>query len=193
VSRNVNYRPWQALILAGGRSRRMGRDKASLPWHGQPLLDHLSAVLRDAGAQSVQVAGRQPDGCGIPDQWPEAGPLGGLASSLPMLVDGTLIVVPVDLPLLDGQLLMPLLDPGAAPACRYVDQPMPLCLQIDSRSRALIGALMDAAPGKRSMNLLFNRLAGLELVCAEGLQRQLLNCNTPADWQIALQTSSTRR
>ena len=36
-----------AFVLAGGRSSRMGRDKACLPLEGRPLVDHVASKARD--------------------------------------------------------------------------------------------------------------------------------------------------
>ena len=182
--------PWHALILAGGRSRRMGRDKAQLPWQGGTLLDHLIDVLHRAGASGVQIAGLQPDGRGIPDRWPGIGPLGGLASALPEVEDGALLVLPVDLPLLEADLLAPLLVHPNAAAVRFRAQPMPLRLRVDAALRAEVESLLGAEPAQRSMNTLFSRLKGIEIECPESLSGALLNCNTPQDWQAALQTQS---
>lgn len=181
---------WQALILAGGRSRRMGRDKAQLPWRGGTLLDHLIDVLREAGVSDVHVSGRQPDGRGIPDRHPDLGPLGGLASALPVIADGALLVVPVDLPLLDPDLLTPLLAHSEASAVRFRMQPMPLRLQVDAALRREVEALLDAEPAQRSMNTLFSRMQGIEITCPEALSGALLNCNTPQDWDAALRAQS---
>ncbi|MCK7593189.1 molybdenum cofactor guanylyltransferase [Pseudomarimonas salicorniae] len=179
--------PWQALILAGGRSRRMGRDKAQLPWRGGTLLDHLVDVLRRAGASAVHVSGVQPDGRGIPDRWPGVGPLGGLASALAQVGDGILLALPVDLPLLDPELLAPLLAHADAPAVRFRAQPMPVRLRVDAALRRELQALLDAEPAQRSMNTLFRRLNGIEIECPEGLSGALLNCNTPQEWADAQQ------
>jgi molybdopterin-guanine dinucleotide biosynthesis protein A len=39
-----------AIVLCGGRSTRMGRAKAWLPWRGQPMVAHVVASLRAGGA-----------------------------------------------------------------------------------------------------------------------------------------------
>lgn len=74
------------LLLAGGRSMRMGTEKATLHWHGIPLWQRQAQVLRDAGAGQVWVSART-----APEWWPGkwladavegAGPLGGLAAGL---------------------------------------------------------------------------------------------------------------
>ena len=44
-----------ALVLAAGRSSRMGQPKVLLPWRGRPLLEHVLAVLAEAGAEPVLV------------------------------------------------------------------------------------------------------------------------------------------
>ena len=43
---------WRAVLLAGGRSSRMGTDKALLPWGNGTLLTHMRGMLIDAGALS---------------------------------------------------------------------------------------------------------------------------------------------
>lgn len=80
------------LVLAGGRSQRMGRDKAWLPVGGQPALLHVLAAGRDAGLGCSVVVGSS--GQSLPSLPPEAtrvddpvlrrheGPLSGLAAGL---------------------------------------------------------------------------------------------------------------
>ena len=51
-----------AILLAAGESRRMGRSKALLPWHGTTLLDHQISALRQGGVDRVVVVlGHQPE------------------------------------------------------------------------------------------------------------------------------------
>lgn len=164
----------------------MGRDKASLDWQGRPLLDHLGGLLRAAGASALHISGQQADGRGIPDCSPDSGPLGGLASALPRIDDGALLVMPVDLPLFDPALLDILLDPSDAPACRFTDHPLPLMLRIDQHLREQVATLMQQEPRQRSLNRLFHHLHGTELPCPAPLQASLLNCNTPQEWALAL-------
>ena len=91
---------FEAILLAGGRSERMGQDKARLAWRGRPLIEHMLALLREAGARRVHVSGDRPEHAGIPDAWPGRGPVAGIASVLPHCRDGAVVIVPVDLPLL---------------------------------------------------------------------------------------------
>lgn len=176
---------WNALILAGGRSRRMGEDKAALRWQGAPLLNHMEALLREAGAARVLISGRQPDGRGVTDLYPGAGPLGGLASALPELADGWLLVLPVDLPLMRGEVLQWLLGEASGAACRLRGEALPLCLRVDAGLRAEVERLMQAEARQRSLNRLFDLLGGIERDCPAEFASTLLNCNTPEDWRAA--------
>ncbi|HET9109329.1 MAG TPA: molybdenum cofactor guanylyltransferase [Ktedonobacterales bacterium] len=78
------------VALAGGASRRMGRDKASLLIDGEPLLSRSVARLRLALAEVIVVgtpslAPLVPTTRIVPDAWPGRGPLGALATALSAL------------------------------------------------------------------------------------------------------------
>jgi len=88
--------PVSGFILAGGRSRRMGRDKALLDWHGQTLMDHMVNLL-SAVTDPVRVVGRG----SLPDHPPSGrGPLSGVITALNASETDANLVVAVDLPLL---------------------------------------------------------------------------------------------
>jgi CTP:molybdopterin cytidylyltransferase MocA len=55
------------VVLAGGLSSRMGRDKALLLWQGRPLIERQIAVLHEAGVDSVHISGERPDYQGVAD------------------------------------------------------------------------------------------------------------------------------
>ena len=82
------------LVVAGGRSRRMGRDKALLAWNESTLLDHAVARLR-AICSDVRIlsgAERRYLDRGLPveiDAVPGAGPLGGIYTGLLAIGPGT--------------------------------------------------------------------------------------------------------
>ena len=74
-------------VLAGGQSRRLGRDKALLPWSGKPLVLRPFEVLQEAVAEAVivTVSGRSYDDLGIPvihDRFEGMGPLAGIHAAL---------------------------------------------------------------------------------------------------------------
>jgi molybdenum cofactor guanylyltransferase len=73
-------------ILAGGASRRMGRDKALLPWHGVPLVEWIALQVREAvGNATIAGAPERDAGLGIPaigEACPGGGPLSGIAAGL---------------------------------------------------------------------------------------------------------------
>lgn len=96
------------LILAGGRSRRMGKDKGLIAYHGQPQVLWLSRLLGEFCATvRVSISPRQHGFSiyapmeSIIDDEPARGPAGGLASAWRMAPDAAWLLVAVDLPLLD--------------------------------------------------------------------------------------------
>ncbi len=98
--------PFSGVVLAGGRSSRMGRDKAMTPFRGEPLISRPLAALRDAGAVEVAVVGGDPatiPGLGVelvPDGHPGSGPLGGLLTALARSRFDLVVILACDLPLL---------------------------------------------------------------------------------------------
>lgn len=99
-----------AVVLAGGRSRRMEADKARLDWHGVPLVRRVVGILARAVAGPVVVvraAGQElpalpPDVEVVDDPVPEEGPLRGLAAGLAAVAARAPVAVAcaTDLPLL---------------------------------------------------------------------------------------------
>src|ERR1051326_3836877 len=85
--------PMTGFVLAGGKSTRMGTDKALLDWHGRTLLDHMLELLRGVLDQ-VQVVGRDQ----LPDHLPGLGPLSGIATALKATSTDANVIVAVDLP-----------------------------------------------------------------------------------------------
>ncbi len=171
---------WRAVLLAGGRSSRMGTDKALLPWGDGTLLAHMRTLLHDAGARQVVVSGDRPELDGVPDAEPGTGPMGALAQLAPRLHDGTWLVVPVDMPLLTPALLHGLLSVDARCAC--VDgHTLPMALRLDAGVRDAIADLGRREGRERSLRALQQRLDArwLPVLC---WQDALRNCNTPDDW-----------
>ncbi len=175
-------RPIAGIVLAGGLSSRMGRDKALLRWRGQTLLAHMCGLLGDAGAQPVRVSGSYEAFESVPDVVPRCGPLGGLYSVLQTLDDGPAWVVPVDMPLLDRTLLWQLRDAGPARCVSYAGQPLPMRLNIDTGCRTLLRSMVMDVDGPRSLHALQRRLGGRELALPDDGDGRLVNCNTPHQW-----------
>jgi molybdopterin-guanine dinucleotide biosynthesis protein A len=176
---------WTGVVLAGGRSSRMGRDKAGLLWHGKPLLHHMADLLREAGAARVAVSGDYPEMDGIPDTERDLGPLGGIASVAAALPDGPLLIVPVDMPAITAPLLATLVGSDARCAC-YRDHMLPLRLQLDARLRDWLPEALRQPPSRRSLRALHAAQDGIFLPLPEHAATQLDNLNTPEQWQEAV-------
>ena len=124
-----------AVILAGGESRRMGRDKAWLELGGQPLIRRALSTVRDAGIQGVVISGRAGAdysslGCPVLfDLEPGGGPLGGIERALAAATAPLVLVLAVDLPGVTAAFLRKLAahcDPltGAVPKLRGELEPL---------------------------------------------------------------------
>jgi len=114
--------PFTGAILAGGRSSRMGRDKAFLTIDGQPLVTCQAARLREAGCAEVIISGRAGTDYGVAgarvvhDSVRDAGPLAGLVAVLAAARHPWVLVLAVDLPRLDAAFLHRLLAFGGGRA-----------------------------------------------------------------------------
>lgn len=178
---------FDGVVLAGGRSSRMGTDKAGLPWRGRPLLQHMRGLLEQAGAQRVLICGPGPDAQSLPDRQPGLGPLGGLLTLAQTQPDGVYLILPVDMPRLTSGLLRrlagALMDAEEMFCAMFAGHMLPLCLRLDGTTRAAIGEVADRAPRMRSLHALHARLRSVELAVSDDERRCLANCNTPEEWK----------
>ena len=97
-----------AIILAGGESQRMGRDKASLLLGEQTLLQHVATIMQTMFPR-VLVSVRQPRPditlSQICDTYAEAGPLAGLYSALTHAETSWIFAVATDMPFVQPALI----------------------------------------------------------------------------------------
>lgn len=127
-----------AIILAGGKSTRLGRDKASEPLLGVPLvkraLDRFTGlvdeyiVVRARGQVLPQID--EPRFTVVEDLYPETGPLGGMFTGLGAARAPYGVVVACDMPLLQPRLIVELLRlaPGHDLVVPVSEEfPQPLC------------------------------------------------------------------
>lgn len=95
---------FSALLLAGGESRRMGRDKAAVVFQDEPLWRRQLRILRDLSPEKVFVSARTesswlPDDTELLlDEPPSRGPLSGLTVALSRMKTSHLVVLAVDMP-----------------------------------------------------------------------------------------------
>ena len=139
-----------AIVLAGGRSRRFGRDKASADLLGLPLLqrvlDRLAGLVDDCvlvvRAEQQLPALRASRFRVAEDLFPNAGPLGGLYTGLKVVAADHALTVACDMPFLEPGLLAELVRLGehyAAVIPVYDGLPQPLCA---SYSKACLPVLL---------------------------------------------------
>ena len=121
--------PFAAVLLAGGKSRRMGRDKAMLPLPSGGLLwERQLGVLRALGPAELFVSGTARPGfpadiTPLADETPDLGPLSGIVAALEAMTSPRLVVLAIDLPAMRTNFLHTLLtergqDSGVVPQRR---------------------------------------------------------------------------
>ncbi len=102
--------PITGLVLAGGRSRRMGRPKEFLSFGGTTLVEHLLSVSREMFSE-VYLVTNEPESFShltdavVKDILPYRGPLGGILSGLLVAAHPYAFVIPCNMPLVNGRLI----------------------------------------------------------------------------------------
>ncbi|MEM0998700.1 MAG: NTP transferase domain-containing protein [Bacteroidota bacterium] len=144
--------PVTGWVLAGGGSRRMGRDKAQLAWADRTLLDWAIQRLRPICA-SVQIlssdsAHARPGIARVPDARADSGPLGGLVAGLRASPTAWNLFLAVDMPRVGGAALRRLLAEasGECTAVAYLvgEQPQPLVALYHRRAQVALEAALAA-------------------------------------------------
>jgi molybdopterin-guanine dinucleotide biosynthesis protein A len=193
----------EGFVLAGGRSSRMGRDKALLQLGGRSMLDIALDKLRALPLPSPpRVAGGRSHAGAVADLHPGCGPLSGIEAALAETTKALNVFLPLDIPLLPARFLIWMLRRAQITLAmvtvpRITGRPQPLCAVYHQQLLGPITASLlagnykvmqvvcSAAPAE-SIDIFDVELiasADPEIVAFSPLPayRWFHNCNTPED------------
>jgi molybdopterin-guanine dinucleotide biosynthesis protein A len=199
---NVTTLAVSVAVLAGGQSRRMGRDKAFLPVGGRPVVERVLErvaplsddvlLIANTHAPYAHLAARL-----VSDVYPGKGSLGGIYTALQAARYGTCLMVACDMPFLNADLLRYLigLAPGYDVVIPRVEE-FPETLHAVYGKRCLDPIQRRLLAGRLKIIGFFDevRVRYVErddIARFDPQFRSFMNMNTPADWeriqQLAMQ------
>ncbi len=185
-----------AIILAGGKSSRMGRDKNLVEFNGEPLLAHAVRVLSELFGEVVVVTNQdvpfELNGAAVVyDEVPYQGPLGGISAGLKASSHENNFVIAVDMPFISTEVVA-YLAAYAGEADVVVPQTAnglePLFAFYSKRSLLAIEEAL--VRGERKIISLFPQLnvrtvGHTEMAGLSGTDTAFLNVNTEGDLKDA--------
>lgn len=183
-----------ALILAGGRSRRMGRCKASLSMRATTLLQHLMGELNlfpelilSSNEPALCIGHR---GMVVKDKYINCGPLAGLHAGLCATGKQYLFCVPCELPCFTSRLIEPMLD------AFQTDLDALVCVDSTGKEHPLCGIYAKSAlphieqaliAGDFRVKHLLQTITNRHFLSKSYVEdRAFLNLNTPQEYQSFL-------
>ena len=176
---------FSAVILAGGYSLRMGRNKAELMIGEKTFLQHLTDKLKAIGIGEILISGYEaaPEGTRmIRDRIPHKGPLSGIHAALMEASFPACLVLPVDMPLLPEEVLKKLVEThtGSITLLQHNGQTEPLVGVYDCRLAALCGEILK---GERTAVKELLKKAGHSVLSLSGDDALFRNFNTPEEYE----------
>ncbi|HEU0233831.1 MAG TPA: molybdenum cofactor guanylyltransferase [Gallionella sp.] len=180
--------------MAGGDSRRMGTDKASLLLDGQTLLQSVLAIMQQLFPRVIVSVRQQRAGIDLQqvcDEQPDGGPMAGLAASLGQITTPWAFMVACDMPfvvpevveLLAGYRLQ---HQAVVPVVHGHPQPL-AAFYAASCLAPLRASLAAQQKGLRSVlkQLDVRYVDETEMLAADPLLRSFFDLDTPQDFEVA--------
>ena len=188
--------PIYGLVLAGGKSVRMGEDKGRIKWHGIEQRYHMANML-SGFCNEVFISCRQ-EQVGVmdssykllPDSVDGAGPICGILSAFKVYPDVAWLVIACDLPLLDEAILQYLIEKRVATTLAstfespYDSLPEPLITIWEPLSYSLL--LQFFNEGFNCPRKILIRNKERVNILQPPNPDALLNANTPADAKLVM-------
>ncbi|MBS1227194.1 MAG: putative molybdenum cofactor guanylyltransferase [Proteobacteria bacterium] len=189
-----------AVVMAGGRSRRMGCDKATLLLGERTLLQRVVDSVQPLFAE-LRVSVRAPR-ADLPwpqicDRHQDAGPLAGLCAALEDASTPWIFALATDMPFVKPALIELLAQrrAGCAAVVPVVGgHPQPLAAFYSASCLATVRALLDETHGKRSLRAALDRLDVCyvdesQLLAADPELRSFFDLDTPQDLIEAIRSA----
>lgn len=194
---------YSLLLLAGGKSSRMGKDKAELFFHGQTFLQAAMNKAAKLGIHKLFLSGyrgTKEGGRVIRDIYRERGPLGGIHACMKEMDTPYCLVLPVDVPQLPLWVLEKLLRQHCGRISKGKEK-LPLILVHGVREEPLIGiyptdmvSLIEEEIREHSAPVLkVLKKRGYECCAVELLPWEAENINTPEAYEELLEHDTEKR
>jgi molybdopterin-guanine dinucleotide biosynthesis protein A len=117
------------IILAGGKSKRMGTDKGLMDWKGKPMVSYSIEILQPLSKRIlISTSDRKYERFNhelVPDITPDLGPMGGLLSCLEFSDTEACICLPCDLPNMNASIIEFLISRFDGSSCVVPLSPLP--------------------------------------------------------------------
>jgi molybdopterin-guanine dinucleotide biosynthesis protein A len=166
-----------AVILAGGKSRRMGTDKSRLKINGRTLLEHIQKLLQKCEIKTIGIS----NNTHIQDSYENKGPLAGILSGLNYFSNfQSVLIIPVDMPLLNSEILLNLTSEIPQSITHYTEYNLPLFIKNSKEMRELIEK--QIINNKLSIYQLLKQVNAKEIKNTFS-NEYFINTNTPEQWK----------
>ena len=193
-----NKRPGEGIslvVLAGGKSSRMGRDKSDLPIGESTFLEWQIRKGRKLGITDIQVSGYRGACCSAPvtpDRFPGKGPLGGLESCFRLARERQVLVLGVDIPLVPAEELERLVKRSLekekkAVILRHRGKEEPLAGVYD---RDLADEMLAEIRERKGSVFAFLNRIGYDICDSTAPEECFANMNRPEDYRRIVQKIS---
>ena len=180
------------VILAGGKSSRMGKDKALLDFNGKPFIQHIAEALQQVFSKIIIISDHGEDYrfLGLPiyeDIFKDCGPLGGIHAAFTRTWAKRIFIISCDLPLLSAETVRWIIETSCrgdvivVQSGQYIQ---PLCGMYSRRCHTLLEKHL-----KLGQHSVLRFLEDVQMVAilpdlssAPNVPRVLTNVNTPDDY-----------
>jgi molybdenum cofactor guanylyltransferase len=174
------------IILAGGKSQRMGTDKGMLLLNGKPFISHIYEAMKPIFGDNIVVVSSNTDYDvfrynRIEDLISDKGPVGGLYTALKQSKTKFNLVLSVDVPLVSTELLQWLVD-------NHDDSYLVTQVQVDEKASPLVAVYDRALRMLLGEHLAGNQLKLRDVIAEVNVQTLIV----PAKWSSQLQNINTK-
>ncbi len=179
------------VILAGGKSSRMGQDKALLEYNGKPFIQHIAEALLQVFQRVNIISDKKKEYAflGLPihaDIFHDSGPLGGIHSALAHATTPSVFIISCDTPFISAEVIAEMLARACPGEVTITDDGTNMHPLVGIYPATLLRELYEVlSTGRKKVRAFLERSSSHpSILKLPHWQQQLRNINTPTDYAV---------